>query len=226
MRVPALKGLRYLIGMALLLQGVKGVCSAPPPVLRGAVSANGRVMVACTFDLGDEAKGGGRPVRGQAFEVSSLVDFRLDARDRLSAGNSYFGEPAWTVKVDRRNTPEYWPIISNDGSTLVLVAVSGAGPQGSVLKIYRRDGAAGLLVRSFALGELWSDREIHPHGDKIMMFTDASPLWFAGGRFAFSMDGESLIYTHAGGVTNVISVRSGAMTRHERGAAGEKRRLR
>lgn len=144
----------------------------------------------------------------------TTLDGFINVKDRLTAPNTFYSESGWTVKTkfdDAHLT--YWPIVSDDGATLVLVGVTFADPRDAVLKIYRQSGVGGALVRSFALGELWSESEIYPGGNKLLVFTDGSPQWFSGGRFAFSPDGGSLVYTHANGGTTVIRVRDGAVNR-------------
>ncbi len=199
-----------LAAFALLFQGVSGWGSPLPPVVRGAVSANGRFLVVSSFDLGDVVDGGGQRIKGQTFEVNTVETF-LNAKDRLNAPNVFYSGLGWAVKTKFDESHlTYWPIVSNDGATLVLVGVTAPWPRASILQIYRRSRTDGAPVRSFALEELWSQHEIYPHGDKVLVFNDSMPLWFATGSFLFSENNETLIYRHASGESLLIRLSDGA----------------
>lgn len=203
-------GLRLAV-FALLFRGGSGWGSPLPPVVRGAVSANGRYLVVSSLDLGEAVDGGRHRIKGQTFEVTTL-ETSVYPKAWLSAPNAFYIGLGWTVKTkfDEAHLT-YWPIVSNEGSTLVLVGVTVGTPRPAVLMIYKRNGVDGELVRSFALEDLWSQSEIYPHGDKRIVFTDASPQWFATGSFLFSEDGNTLIYRRAGGESLLLRLSDGAV---------------
>lgn len=198
-----------LAAFALLVQGGSGWGSPLPPVVRGAVSANGHFLVVSSFDLGEVVDGGGQRIKGQTFEINTVETF-LNAKDRLNAPNVFYSGLGWAVKTkfDEAHLT-YWPIVSNDVATLVLVGVTIAQPAIPVLKIYRQKGLDGVLVRSFAITDLWSEKEIYPRGDKIIMDKGYTPQWFATGSFAFDRTGEHLMYRRANGETLLIGLKDG-----------------
>jgi hypothetical protein len=121
----------------------------------------------------------------------------INSKDRLNTPAPFWSESTLSWQI----TPEgndgirvFWPLISNDGQSLVLVGVTAAVPGGAVLKIYRRNVFEGSLVRSFQITDLWTANEVDPDGKGIFTVTDATPKWFAGGFVTFSADDQILIY--------------------------------
>jgi hypothetical protein len=121
----------------------------------------------------------------------------MNNQDRLTTPNRFWSEStlSWQVAPEENDGMRvFWPLISNDGQSLVLVGVTEAVPGGAVLKIYRKKMFEGILVRSFQITDLWTANEVDPDGKGIFRVTDATPEWFAGGFLAFSPDDQALVY--------------------------------
>ena len=85
-------------------------------------------------------------------------------------------------------------MISDDGKSLILIAVTAPVPGLPVLKIYRRKNHKGELVRSYQITDLWTPKQVDPDGKSLSMVTDVTPEWFAGANLSFSPNGQQLIY--------------------------------
>jgi hypothetical protein len=122
----------------------------------------------------------------------------VNSKDRLDVPTSFWSDlswEGWQVTPDGEDGARvFWPLISNDGQSLVLVGLSSASAvsRTTVLKIYRKNGHAGKLVGNLHLTDLWTGSELK--SDAPATETDATPMWFAGGSLAFSPDNRILIY--------------------------------
>lgn len=172
--------------------GTQLFASPLPPLIRAATSQNGQFLVVATLKLGPAGKGGGRPILGETFEVNERETF-VYTKGRLTAPNGYYSpDLGWTVELPRQSgfiAP--WPIISDDGQSLILVGVSPPVPGMTLLAIYKKHGSGGDLLRSYEVDELWS---LKPGEERMSGYFDGTPEWFDEGRFTFSKDGETLLY--------------------------------
>jgi hypothetical protein len=162
--------------------------SPPPPIIRAAVSKNGRFLVVSSFELGPAESNGASHILGFKFEVTEVQSF-INGKDRLTAPNRYYSDVPGNWKVEIKPSGQRWPIVSDDGKTLVLVGVSPPWPNVSLLEIYQKKGFDAALVRSYSLRDI---RDVNADGR--YMATDSTPQWFASGQFSFSEDGQTLLY--------------------------------
>lgn len=166
-----------------------------PPVVRASRSTNGRFLVVTEREYDNPDLRQVRRIVRTTYRVMEAESFSNNNQDRLSTPAPLWSESALSWQV----TPEgndgiFWPLISNDGQSLVLVGVTAAAPGRTVLKIYRKNMFEGKLVRSFQITELWTVKEVDPDRKGVFLVTDATPEWFAGGFLAFSPDDQRLIY--------------------------------
>ena len=186
--------------------------SAPPPIIRGALSKNGQFLVVSSFELGPPDSHGGTRVIGFKFEVTRLQTF-INRKDQLTSPNRYYSDVPGNCKVEIKisdHGPAFqrWPIISDDGRTLVLVGVTAPWPNVPLLEIYQQKGFDAALVRSFSLGDLRKTA-----AGAIYMQTDSTPQWFAGGEFSFAPSGQTLVYTDPQQGSFSINLTDGVVTR-------------
>jgi hypothetical protein len=181
---------------SLPITSVKLVASPLPPNVRVSRSTNGRFLVLTEREYDNPDPRAVRRIVRTTYRVMEAENF-INSKDRLTTPAPFWSESALSWQV----TPEgndgmrvFWPLISNDGQSLVLVGVTAAVPGGAVLKIYRKKMFEGNLVRSFQITDLWTANEVDPDGKGIFTVTDATPEWFAGGFLAFSPDDQTLIY--------------------------------
>lgn len=202
-----------LCGFALCLVAPAVSASAPPPLILAAQSANGQWLVTVNHELGPaENAAGGRTIRSTTFSIVHREPFINSSRDLLRAPGALWSE-RWllTLPAAESAAPPRWPILSDDGRTLVLVTVTAPFPDLPVLAIYRENQKAGEvnhgeLVRSYSLQNLWPADRIRPQID--MGYT---PQWFAGGEFLFSADNQNLLYRTPWGNTIVIRLSDGVI---------------
>lgn len=123
----------------------------------------------------------------------------------------------WGVVFDRYNSPMLGcplALVTDDGEFMVVLNTQ---PFASALWIYRRRDHTGdpmregpdhgVLIREVALREIWP-------ADKLataQVYTDSTPLWFAGGRFDFSPDNRTLIHTTRWGNTVRVNLSDGSI---------------
>lgn len=184
-----------------------------PPIIRAASSSNGQFMVVATLKLGPAGAGGGQQILGETFEVNERETFAY-TKGRITAPNKYyFQDRGWKIELSPENgffAP--WPIVSDDGSTLILVGVSPPMSGTTLLAIYRRNGRngrEGSLLRSYKVDDLWT---LKPGEKRMSGYTDATPEWFDDGAFSFSSDGAMLLYKDKEHGPLQISLNSGAVT--------------
>jgi hypothetical protein len=191
---PANLILLLIAVFSLTLTSVKLVASPPPPIVRASSSTNGRFLVLIELEYDNPDPHAVRRIVWTTYRVTEAED-SINGKDRLPAPAPLWSESALTWQVTSQgNDGIFWPLISNDGQSLILVGVTAAVPGGTVLKIYRKNMFEGSLVRSFQITDLWTANEVDPGGKGIFIVTDATPEWFAGGSLAFSLDDQTLIY--------------------------------
>jgi hypothetical protein len=179
--------------VVLLIFGFKGhaFASSLLPLIRTATSNNGQFLVVGTLKLGPAGEGGGQTILGETFEVNARETFAY-TKGRLTAPNKYWVD-SWEVELPRQiEFIAPWPIISDDGSTLILVGVSPPVSGMTLLAIYKRDGRGGKLLRSNTVEDLW---DLKPGEKRMDSIFDSTPEWFDNGHFSFSDDGGMLLYT-------------------------------
>jgi hypothetical protein len=199
----------------------RALASPLPPIIRVAVSNNGQFLVEGTLKLGPAGTGGGQMILGETFEVTERETF-VYTKGRLTSPNKYYlADLGWRIELSRESgffAP--WPIISDDGSSLILVNVTPPMSGTPLLVIYKRNGSngsTGTLVRSYKVDDLWS---LKPGEERMQGFTDATPEWFDEGVFSFSKDGEILFYKDKEHGLIQISLKSGVVTQCSTAKAG------
>jgi hypothetical protein len=206
-----------LVATCLPITSTRLIASAPPPVIRASRSVNGRFLVVTEYEYenpNDEI----RRIRRTTYRVLE-TEFFINDKDRLSAPVSFWSESAggWEVTLEGLEGKQmFWPMITDNGQSLILVGVTAPGPTQTVLKIYRRKSYKGELVRSYQLTDLWTAKQINPDDKRIIMVTDATPLWFAGGTLAFSHDDQQLIYRNQWNDELRISLADGVISQVRR----------
>lgn len=128
--------------------------------------------------------------------------------DRLDAPGALWSE-RWFLNrsaADERGA-SVWPIISDDGQTLVLINVAAPFANSTVLSIYQEDRLRGRFVRTYTLENLWPAKKIDP---KLTDF-GYTPQWFAGGKFSFSADCKDLLYRTPWGTSVTIRFLDGVI---------------
>jgi hypothetical protein len=185
-----------------------------PPLVRSASSNNGQFLVVATLKLGPPGDGGEQMILGETFEINARETF-ANTKGRLTAPNKYWVDSwnSWKIELPRQNGfSAPWPIISDDGSTLILVGVSPPMSGMTLLAIYKRDGRGGKLLRSYKVDDLWS---LRPGEKRIEVATDGTPEWFDEGKFSFSDDGEMLLYTDKEHGVIRLSLKDGTVAKGE-----------
>jgi hypothetical protein len=210
-----------LLALSIYILTAHVSASPLPPIIRAATSNNGRFLVVATLKLGPAGDGGGQPILGETFEVNERVTFPY-SKGNLTAPNKYYLQDlGWKVELPRESTLfAPWPIVSDDGSSLILVGVSPAMPGTTLLTIYKRNGRyelEGSLLRSYKVDDLWT---LKPGEERMFGYTDATPEWFDDGVFSFSSDGGVLLYKDKEHGLLQISLKSGAVTHCSVGKAG------
>ncbi len=128
-------------------------------------------------------------------------------------GQMFRANPIWSVVSTNRDLEGMivcpYTLVTDDGEYLILF--QGAFAFRNVLSIYRRPDHPGrpfgspgpdhgVLVRQIPLSDLWAPEQIPK------MVTDHTPMWFAGGTFAFSPDNRTLIHKTRWGRTLQIDL--------------------
>ena len=195
-RCPATIILLLIAVFSLPITSVKLGASPLPPNVRASRSTNGRFLVLTEWEYDIPDPRAVRRIVRTTYRVMEVENF-TNRKDLLATPAPLWSESAMSWQV----TPEgadgvrvFWPLISNDGQSLVLVGVTAAVPGDEVLKIYRKKMFDGSLVRNFHITDLWTANEVDPEGKGIFIVTDATPEWFAGGFLEFSLDDRALIY--------------------------------
>jgi len=187
--------------------------SAPPPCITATLSANNRILVVNDLTYDDPDATHARRPRTSTFRVIPRYIERNEGQ-RLNGPNTPWSGSLWSVVfTSGGRTPLIlcsYTLVTDDGEFLVLIS-DGFEP---ALSIYRRRDHPGLplggpgpdhgvLIRQIPLHDLWPPEHIP------VMITDHTPLWFASGTFAFSLDNRTLIYKTRWGKTLEISLETG-----------------
>ncbi len=179
--------------ISISIGGARLAASAPPPNVVASSSMNGRFLVVARMEsAANEAQAAVRRIVRTSYEVFEAEPF-INSKDRLSTPTRFWSDSAmsWRVALEGGETP--WPMVSDDGTYLVLVSVTVGFPGQVVLRIYRKEGREGHLVKDFQLSDLWTTAEVNsrgvvvgPEGKRVFAATDATPEWFAGGSLALA----------------------------------------
>lgn len=200
------------------------IAGASAPCVKASISANGDYLVIRDFNLEPGAREeSGQPFRPQSISLQVYPRERfINQKDRLNSDSTFWTDLTleWNVNIDLRKEPSMSAcpnfLITNDGEFLVIF--SGMFVDGA-LRIYRRrnhlgdpirEGADhGVFIRDVSLKELWP-ATVYVNW-RSQTFTDESPLWFAGGRFAFDHDSRQLIYKTQWGNTALVQLADGSV---------------
>ena len=202
-----------LVVLSSFLFTARVFASPLPPLIRAATSNNGQFLVVATLKLGPAGEGGGQMILGETFEINARETF-VYTKGRLTAPNKYYlPDLGWKIELPRQiGFIAPWPIVSDDGSTLILVGVSPPMSGMKLLAIYKRDGRGGKLLRSYTVDDLWS---LRPGEKRTEVVTDGTPEWFDEGKFSFSDDGEMLLYTDKEHGAIRLSLKDGTVAKGE-----------
>jgi hypothetical protein len=201
--------------ISLSITSAKLVASAAPPNVRASRSTNGRFLVLTEREYDNPDPHAVRRIVRTTYQVMESETF-INSKDRLTTPAPFWSESAlsWQASPEGNDGMRvFWPLISNDGQSLVLVGLTAAVPGGAILKIYRKKDFEGSLVRSLQITDLWTAKEVDHDGKGIFMVTDATPNWFAGGFLTFSPDDQTLIYRTQWGDRVSIRLADGAISR-------------
>ena len=156
----------------------------------------------------------GRRIISTTYHVLAQEKF-LNGRDRLTASVPFYTQVCEITLQGSDGHRQFWPMVSDDGKSLVLVAVTPPVPRETVLSLYRCDSVFGELVRNFELTDLATAQQARTVASGRFMITDATPQWFAGGTFTFSTQGNFLIYRNSDDHTYQIRLGDGALTKSD-----------
>jgi hypothetical protein len=183
------------------------------PNVTASLSTNGRFLVVTERQYDNPDPHVVRRILRTTYRVMETEAF-LNSKDRLSSPARFWSD-RWQVTIDGNDGSRvFWPLISNDGESLVLIGVTWASPGTTALKIYRKAIPEGILIRSVPITDLWTSGRLDPEGRGVVKFTDASPEWFAGGSLAFSQDDRMLLYSTQWGDCLSIALADGAVSRN------------
>ena len=209
---PSTLGLATLLGAALFLALMpsSAPASAPPPLVKGSFSAHRRSLVIVSYQYGPSVDAcGGHEIRSVTYEV--LAPFTPLPRHALHAPVTLLSSP-WSVTPPDRSLR--WPMITDDGTTLLLLDVTTVGPERRLISIYRHTGYGSTLVHTLSAADLWTQHEANPSGsDRWIIFDDYQPLWFAIGALRFTDDDQDLLYTSPDRHKLRIHLADGTITR-------------
>lgn len=179
----------------------------PPPVVASA-SPNGRILVVAERDFDSPDQTRPRRVLGTTYCILETEQF-INSKDRLVSSVPFYSS-SWQVTIEGNdNGDEFWPMVSNDGRSLVLVRVIPGIPGLPVLQIYRRGDSGGKLVRTLQITDLWTPAQVHTSG--TLSITGAEPQWFARGALNLSSNNQDLIYRTQWGNELLIDLARGTV---------------
>jgi hypothetical protein len=118
-----------------------------------------------------------------------------NSRDKFQTSASFWSAFGWQVTPRGEASQRlFLPLISNDGQTLILVAVGVAMKVGDqeVMRIYKQQGNTAKLVRTLRLSEVWTHEEIEANG--VFGEMGEEPMWYSEGSLEFSPDSRELLY--------------------------------
>lgn len=197
--------------VSLPFQAINLFASAPAPNVIASRSANGRFLVYADREFDNPDSTLVRNILHTTFRIMEMETF-LNSKDRLNTDAAFWSDHGWEVKLDKQaERSTWWPLISNDGQSLVLIAVAPPFSNTMALRIYRKTGfRETTLIRTIPLQDLWTPAQIDGTGG---IAHDSTPQWFAGGSLHFSPDDQSLIYRTQWSDELVIKLQDGAVSR-------------
>lgn len=215
---------RHLFLAILILVPVAPVLASPPrPCTKAASSKNGNYLVIRDVQLEpNQDRNDGAAVHQVSFQVFTKTEF-ASTSDRFTSAATYWESLLWDVVLTRSDTRPLpvcaVPLLSEGGESLVLLNENAAGPADYALWIYRRSSHPGdrmadgqgssILVKTVTLGDIWPADKF----PKVIVVTDATQLWFAGGSFDFSEDNRLLTHDTRWGNSVRISLTDGAVSK-------------
>ncbi|MBB5317851.1 hypothetical protein [Tunturibacter empetritectus] len=191
--------------------------SALPPNVHASSSVNGRFLVVAEWEY-ENPNDKLRRIRRTTYKIMETESF-INSKDRLTSPVKFWSDSAWSWEVTLEGLEGkriFWPMISDDGKSLILIAVTAPIPGQPVLEIYQRNDHKGQLIRSYQITDLWTPKQVDPDGRGLFIFTDATPEWFAGAILSFSSDGQQLIYRNQWNEVLRIRVDDGVISRSNR----------
>ncbi len=186
--------MRTLVLAAFLMTFLSCVALASPlpPFVGASTSPNGRFLVVAEREY-NGPEGTIRKIVRTVYRVRQLETFLTD-KDRFNTSTRFWSE-GWALSLGGKEGQDApWPMISNDGETIVLVHLGPPWPKVPTLTIFREKDYRGELVKTLPLSDLWTTKQIDPEGTGNFTATDATPEWFAGGSLNFSVDSRELVY--------------------------------
>ena len=195
--------------LTLMFTATRVVAGPLVPSILASQSANGRFLVVVDTEYENSAHDGGQNVRRCTFPVMEALKYQsLNAPITLWFS---FAEN-WQVTLDA-DGGIFWPMVSDDGQSLVLIGRALPVPGPSILKIYHRNrGSQDVkLVRSYQIGDLWTPRQVTPI-DKGLLMTSNAPMWFEKGSFKFTDDSQQLSYRNPWNEDKFIDLRDGSVS--------------
>jgi hypothetical protein len=135
-----------LLTVSVLSDSTAKIDASPlPPNVAASTSTNGRFLVVSERQYDNPNPHVVRRILRTTYHVMEMEAF-LNGKDRLSIPARFWSE-SWEVTLD--GVGGFWPLISNDGESLVLVGVTVADPRATALTIYRKALPEGTLIRVF-----------------------------------------------------------------------------
>jgi hypothetical protein len=208
MRLNFRWALSSLLAVTCLTLPFNTLASPAAPNVQASRSVNGRYLVTIKREYEDPNERI-RTVRRTTYTVMEAENF-INGGYRLNAPVPFWSE-RWHVTLDgREGSQTFWPMISDDGRSMILIGVTPPLKRPAVLKIYRALNSSNVeLVRSYQIADLWTQERID-----TFVFGDENPrTWFAGGGFGFSDGGKSLICRNQWNDIVEIKLADGTITR-------------
>jgi hypothetical protein len=162
-------------------------------------------------------------VKSVSFQIFPKEDF-INAKDRVLTANPYWTDWArWKLvlgeKEIRSETTCPAPLISDDGEFLVLLRTGPVFADDAAIRVYRwnhqvHEGISSTNKAAFVAGiplrQLWPPDRL---SSTEMVWTDATPQWFAGGKLVFSDDNQQLVYSTQWGTSVRIQLTNGSVAK-------------
>ncbi len=179
--------------------------AGPPAIcVKAASSGNGNFLVITQTQFEPGGPNMSRTAREVTLEVFPNEAF-IGLKDVVATPARYWTDwVQWSVVLNSSNMRPLSPcplaLVTDDGGFLILV---GTDADSWALQIYRRRDHPGdplregrdhgVFIRAIPLKELWPAEKLR-ESESVMIRTDETPQWFAGGNFSFSPDSRQLIY--------------------------------
>jgi hypothetical protein len=201
---------RRLLSVALLLLLAHPLMfgGALFPAVKGAISKNGEFVVLVDFELDNSES---------TISRIKKIYYHVQRRERFinysfHNSNSYWSESVgWKIAIPQpQQMGVPLPVVSDDGNTIVLLAVNPAqSKEMEAIRIYRKKGSGEELVGAYRLQDIWSPEELHKQ--VVMTAIDGRPLWLDGSSFEFSPDSHDFVIRTATGRIVRIGVENGTL---------------